>query len=315
MTLTANRGRQPSRDGTSRVSAAGAGYSVHGQGPVVMLVHSSVSGSRQWRTLIEVLADRYCVVAVDLVGYGQTPAWHERRPQRLHDQSALLHSVAEQVGPPLALVGHSFGGSVALCAAAELGSRLPGLVLLEPNPFSLLRESGADSYQEVLALRDAVKSAGDREAWPDAAQVFADYWNGAGTWAAMSADRRHAFARLLPPNYHEWDAVMAAPAAQWVSSVSAATWVVTAADTVPPIAQIARILKQSRPDWRFEEVPAGGHMTPLTRPELVNPLVASAVDELLGPQPLPAPVPLQTTDATRGEAGRSAQGIGQQGGG
>ncbi|MDQ6846428.1 MAG: alpha/beta fold hydrolase [Candidatus Dormibacteraeota bacterium] len=57
---------------------------------------------------------------------------------------------------PLALVGHSFGASVALCAAAELGDLLAGLVLLEPSPFSSSREAGAAEYNEILALRDSV---------------------------------------------------------------------------------------------------------------------------------------------------------------
>lgn len=280
MIMTTDGPRQSPTDSTSRVSAGGAGYSIHGQGPVVMLVHSSVSGRRQWRTVTEQLSDRFCVVAIDLLGYGSTPAWHSPRPQRIDDQAALVHSVAAEVGPPLALVGHSFGGSVALCVAAELGRRLAGLILLEPNTFSLLRETGADSYGEVVALRDAVKAAGATGDWAAAAETFADYWNGAGTWAAMPPDRRAGFARALAPNYHEWDAVLSAPVSEWVPAVSAATQVVTAVDTVAPITQIARILAQRRPDWRFSQIAHGGHMAPLSRPELVNPLVAATLDEL-----------------------------------
>jgi pimeloyl-ACP methyl ester carboxylesterase len=39
-------------------------------GPVVMLVHSSVSGARQWRRLMDDLKDRFRVRAVNLFGYG-----------------------------------------------------------------------------------------------------------------------------------------------------------------------------------------------------------------------------------------------------
>lgn len=96
----------------------------------------------------------------------------------------------------------------------------------------------------------------------------------------MPPDRRATFARALVPDYHEWDAVLSAPAGEWVSSVSAATHVVTAADTVPPITQIARILADRRPDWQFDEITHGGHMAPLTKPELVNPMVAATVVQL-----------------------------------
>lgn len=256
------------------------GYGVSGAGPVVVLVHSSVSGRRQWRSLTSALEDRFRVVALDLIGYGGTPPWTAARPQRLSDQSALIHTVAQEVGPPLALVGHSFGASVALCAAAELGDTLPGLVLIEPNPFSLLRDAGAAEYREATALRDAVKAAGDAGDWPAAAERFADYWNGPGTWAAMGRERREAFARALEPNYHEWDAVLSAPSRSHVSAVGAATHVVSARDTVPPIARIVALLEELRPDWSFSRIDGGGHMAPLSRPDLVDPIVAAALDEL-----------------------------------
>jgi pimeloyl-ACP methyl ester carboxylesterase len=44
-------------------------------GPVVMLVHSSVSGARQWRRLMGDLKNQFRVRAVNLFGYGKTPPW------------------------------------------------------------------------------------------------------------------------------------------------------------------------------------------------------------------------------------------------
>lgn len=266
------------------------GHAVSGDGPVVILVHSSVSGRRQWRSLTGALEDRFRVVALDLIGYGDTPAWTARRSQRLEDQAALIHALADEVGPPLALVGHSFGASVALCAAAELGECLPGLVLLEPNPFSLLREHGLREYDEAAALRDVVKAAQRTDDWAVAAAQFADYWNGAGTWAEMPPERREAFAHALPPNAHEWDAVMSAPATRHVAAVRATTHVVSARNTVAPIAKIVALLGRLRPDWSCSRVDEGGHMAPLTRPDLVDPVVAAALDELAAVSAGPAVV-------------------------
>lgn len=36
------------------------------------------------------LDERYMMVAVDLIGYGETPPWEAERPQRLTDQSASV---------------------------------------------------------------------------------------------------------------------------------------------------------------------------------------------------------------------------------
>jgi pimeloyl-ACP methyl ester carboxylesterase len=52
-----------------------------------MLIHSSVSGARQWRRLMDDLKDRYRVRAVNLYGYGKTPPWPPETPQSLDDQA------------------------------------------------------------------------------------------------------------------------------------------------------------------------------------------------------------------------------------
>src|SRR5665647_3975686 len=95
------------------------GYESSGDGPLVVLVHSSVSGRRQWQSLTSVLEGRFRVVAIDLIGYSQTPAWTHARPQQLSDQSALIHQIAAELGTPAALVGPSFGGGAQRNAGAE----------------------------------------------------------------------------------------------------------------------------------------------------------------------------------------------------
>ena len=47
-------------------------YLEEGQGVPVILIHSSVSGNRQWKSLTESLKDKYQVLAVNLMGYGKT---------------------------------------------------------------------------------------------------------------------------------------------------------------------------------------------------------------------------------------------------
>ena len=244
-------------------------------GPAVVLVHSSVSGARQWRRLMEALQDRFRVRAVNLFGYGKTPPWTGDRLQTLDDQAALVEAA---VPPgPVHLVGHSFGGSVAMKAAARLGSRVEKLVLLETNPFYLLAQAGqAEAFAEAWRLRDTVKECGGRDAWIEAAAVFGDYWGGAGTWATTPPERRAAFAEALKPNFHEWDAVMGetTTAAEWAARLPRDTLLVCDPETVRPIREIDAILRAANPAWQTASVAGAGHMAPLTRPELINPIVA-----------------------------------------
>jgi len=249
-----------------------------GSGPVVMLIHSSVSGARMWRRLMDDLKDDFHVRAVNLYGYGSTPRWPSDKPQSLDDQARLVETALPTNADTVCLVGHSFGGSVAMRLAARLAGRVTKLVLLETNPFYLLEQSGrADAFAEAMDLRNCVKKFGALGEWARAAEQFADYWGGAGSWQNISAERRNTFVESLKPNYFEWDAVMdeTTPVEQWARLLPRSTLLVSDPNTVLPIREITAILRRACPMWTYKEIAGGGHMAPLTRPDLVNPLVRS----------------------------------------
>ncbi|MDB5803602.1 MAG: 2-hydroxy-6-oxo-6-(2-aminophenyl)hexa-2, 4-dienoic acid hydrolase [Betaproteobacteria bacterium] len=254
-------------------------YTDEGHGQAVVLVHSSVSGNRQWRALTEGLSDRYRVCAVNLYGYGETTPWPGNKPQSLYAQAQLVPALCREMPGPPHLVGHSFGGAVALKAAGLLGERAGCLVLLEPNPFHLLQQAGrAEAYAEARALRDHVQCYGSLGDWPAVAERFADYWLGDGAWSAMPEKRRAAFVEALPPNIHEWDAVMdeQTPIGEW-KLPSARTLVVSDPATRRPVREIVELFREACPHWSFRSV-EGGHMAPLTRPDLINPIVRGFLD-------------------------------------
>lgn len=250
-------------------------YTEDGTGETVVLIHSSVSGNRQWRALVDALKERFRVLAINLFGYGETTPWPDARLQTLSDQAALVLSLCEGTQSPIHIVGHSFGGSVALKAASMLGPRVGRLVLLEPNPFYLLKQNGrTEAYEESRALRDYVKKFGVIGGWTKVAERFADYWLGDGSWASMPEKRRQAFAASVPPNFHEWDAVMneETTISAW-KALEPKTLVVSALGTRRPIREIVDLLAEACPHWSYAQIAEGGHMAPLTRPELINPIV------------------------------------------
>jgi pimeloyl-ACP methyl ester carboxylesterase len=227
-------------------------------GPVVMLVHSSVSGARQWRRLMEDLKGRFRVRAVNLFGYGKTPPWPADTTQSLDDQARLVEAALPAKADEIYLVGHSFGGSVAMKAAARLAGRV-------------------DAFAEAMEMRNCIKKFGALGEWAIAAEKFADYWGGAGTWRDMSLERRTAFAEALKPNFFEWDAVLNETTSpeQWATLLPRATLLVCDPGTVLPIREITAVLRRSCPEWSYKEVAGAGHTAPLTRPDLINPLVGS----------------------------------------
>jgi pimeloyl-ACP methyl ester carboxylesterase len=257
-------------------------YVEMGTGCPVLLIHSSVSGNQQWRSLAEALKDRYRVLAVNLFGYGDTTPWPENAVQTLADHADLVLSLCSNSMGPVFIVGHSFGGSVALKAALRLGHQVAGLVLLEPNPFYLLSQHKRQvAYKEVKALRNHVKQYGSVGDWQKVAKRFADYWVSEGTWQSMPEKRRSAFLESMPPVFHEWDAAMneTTKIDTW-ASIKAKTLVVYAADTKLPLREIVELFIDACPHWFFTEISKGGHMAPLFHPELVNPIVTEFLDSI-----------------------------------
>jgi pimeloyl-ACP methyl ester carboxylesterase len=247
-------------------------------GPAVVLVHSSVAGAWQWRRLMDDLQGDFRVRAVNLFGYGKTPAWPADRVQSLDDQARLVAAAVPADADDVYLVGHSFGGAVAMKAAARLAGRVSKLVLLEANPFDLLIQSGrVEAYAEIAALRDCIKKFGALGEWMTPAQMFAEYWSGEGAWGRMSEERRAAFQEGLGHNFHEWDAVMGDTTTldEWAGALPRKTLAIVDRNTVVPIREINELLRSACPGWTYREVDAGGHMAPLMQPEVVNPLVRS----------------------------------------
>lgn len=255
-------------------------YAVEGHGEAVILIHGSVSANRQWRALSEALREHYRVLAINLYGYGDTTVWPGTSSQTLGAQAQLVLALCEEVAGRVHLIGHSFGGSVALKAAKLVGPRLGSLVLLEPNPFYLLKQAGRiEAYLEAQALRDHVRCFGSLGQWTSVAERFADYWLGDGSWSIMPEKRRASFMESLRPNIHEWDAVMEDETTidEW-RSLATRTLLVSDRTTRRPIREIVELLTEAYPWWSHVYIEEGGHMAPLTRPDLINPIVREFLD-------------------------------------
>ena len=111
-----------------------------GTGQSVILLHSTVSGKRQWRRLIDILKDHHRVIAPNLIRYGSTTSWSGDTLQTLKDQAEIVRQFIPNDDTKISMVGHFFGGSVAMMAAKIFARNIDKLILIEPNPNYLLRD-------------------------------------------------------------------------------------------------------------------------------------------------------------------------------
>jgi pimeloyl-ACP methyl ester carboxylesterase len=99
-----------------------------GRGPAVVLVHGYGASSESWTTVMPVLAAAHRVIAIDLKGFGWTS-----RPAGDYSPSAqarLVWRVLDVLGvQDAAIVGHSWGSSVALAMAVAQPARVRRVAL------------------------------------------------------------------------------------------------------------------------------------------------------------------------------------------
>ena len=258
-------------------------YAEAGEGPPVLLLHSSVSGNRQWRKLIAQLGARFRVVAPNLRGYGASTPWQEARAQTLADaaQPVLALCDALRLEAPLRIVGHSFGGAVALWIARQLRTRVSHLALYEPMLPGLLTAHGRfEAGKETAALYGDVKRLGAAGDWMALAARFTDYFNGDGAWAASPPERRQLIAELLPPNPHEWDACIAPMNTDTFGGITAQGLLMRGRRTRPALTEMSALLHQRFRHWRLVDVAGCGHMAPLTHADEINRWIGGFLGEV-----------------------------------
>jgi len=131
-------------------------------GEVVMLIHGSgpgASAAGAWRATLPALAERYRVIAPDLLGFGKTAA----APDGRHDRERWIAQLRAVIGaidaPRVHLVGSSLGGGLALHLALQKADRVDRIALISPLGWSFPITEGLErvwGYEPSLPAMDAL---------------------------------------------------------------------------------------------------------------------------------------------------------------
>lgn len=107
---------------------------MHGaRGPAVVLIHGIPGSSRSWAAVARALATDHTVVVPDLLGFGDDGSWNELDAGT---QAAALASSLDRQGIAKAtIVGHDFGGPIAMTLHAARPDLFEALGLLATNAF------------------------------------------------------------------------------------------------------------------------------------------------------------------------------------
>lgn len=107
---------------------------VHRYGPTrppqILAVHGLTGHGRRWQTLATRHLPEFAIAAPDLIGHGRS-SW--AAPWNIDANAGALAGLLDaDADGPVVVVGHSFGGAVALNLAAARPDLVAALVLLDP---------------------------------------------------------------------------------------------------------------------------------------------------------------------------------------
>ncbi len=103
---------------------------VSGSGPTVVLLHGIFSSSRYWSKVRKLLEDDYKVIAIDLLGFGNSPKPRKSQYDYEEHIDAINQTLKQyNVEEPFILIGHSMGALIALRYSTLYEDRVRQLVL------------------------------------------------------------------------------------------------------------------------------------------------------------------------------------------
>jgi pimeloyl-ACP methyl ester carboxylesterase len=233
-----------------------------GSGPAVVLLHAGIADRTMWAEHLEPLAQAgYRVVALDLSGFGEAAvAAGEQAPWI----DVLATMDAAEIHEAV-LVGNSFGGAVALRAAAVAPERVSALALISaPAP-------GVEPSPELEAAWAAEESALERGDLDAAVAAVLDTW----TLPDAPSQLRERIATMQRRAYElQSDAEEASEAEdpldddpEALSRLNIPVLVAVGDQDKQDFRHGADVLAETLPNARLAVIEGAGHLAPLETPE------------------------------------------------
>ncbi len=131
-------------------------YVKAGSGPVVLLLHGLGCDHTTWEPVIDSLARRYTVIAPDLLGHGRSDK--PRADYSVGGYANGMRDLLTVLGiDKVTVIGHSFGGGVAMQFAYQFPERTERMLLvssggLGPEVSPAIRAITSPGFHQVMAL-------------------------------------------------------------------------------------------------------------------------------------------------------------------
>jgi len=206
----------------------------------------------------------YQVKAFDLPGHGGSPAWDETQDY----QAQSVDWAASLLEGPAHVVGHSFGGTVALRLAVERPDLVERLTLIEPVYFAAMKAADPDSFAAHEASFEPVAAAGKAGDLRGMARAFTGLW---GTGQEPTDAEIDQMAEKMPLIAAQHAGISDDSGGVFASGVveglTCPVHLIRGSDTQPSVAAIHKAIMARVPEAVETVIEGAGHMAPITHPK------------------------------------------------
>lgn len=226
----------------------------------IVFVHGSPGEGRSWGRVAKHLPPKHTLLTPNLPGYGGSPPLKDDVEDHTTAMARPVIDVIASEPLPVWLVGHSYGGNVALHAAMAQPEKIRGLVLFEPVFFRGLFLAGdSKTLMEAGSFFEDYIARVERGE-PLAVSRMIDFWFGTGSFATMPSPVQQFLDGAAPKNAAD----VRGSFGELVSREQLATLtfpvrIVTGGASPPVIEAIACALAALLPDALVEEMPGATH--------------------------------------------------------
>ena len=248
----------------------------------IVFSHANGFNARTYRTILQPMASRLRLLALDLRGHGDStlPTVIEGRQGWLEFRDDLLALLAAACDAPVVLAGHSMGGTTSLLAAAAEPQRVRALALFDPVIFPAEAQGSGGSPESPLvggALRrratfpnkdaafQAYRGRGAFKTWSDeqlADYVAAGFLETRNGEVTLACTPQWEASNFRTHNYDPWKAFAESRCPIRVLRADiASTFRLEGRE-----AEFARLGSRAT----IETIPGASHFLPMERPELVR---------------------------------------------
>jgi pimeloyl-ACP methyl ester carboxylesterase len=225
-----------------------------GSGPAIVLLHNGVMDSRQWDPQLPSFTRSHRVVRYDCPGFGRS----DPRADDYRETDVLLSLVDERRLGPVALIGNSRGGRIAIDFALAHPDHVSALVLVcaAVSGYRLNASSPEQNAREEAALERR-----DAEAIAD---VAFEIWGRVGETRRI---RELIVANALSDLTTAHEQGPARKALEHLEEIRAPTLVITGDRDAPPLAQLGDLLEQRISGATRARFDGSDHFPNLREPE------------------------------------------------